>query len=224
MNWRRNGNKDDTRESAKLLVARHWRCIASGPQPSQTWPSMRDAFLLLGPWIIGTASSAAKRSSTQAPIRRTVLLRLLRCILRTRRKHCAFPFIFFPNFPDFGLAEWYMNKLRRINFFYFFENLIARLTRLFRANYSNLSKILLIMIFVKYFISIRLITGYTAFHFLLIFYNITCTGDGRLINKIGNLNAHRIPPNPCNFIIASNYINVYIYIIKIKYRYKQKIV
>lgn len=185
---------------------------------------MRDAFLLLGPWIIGTASSAAKRSSTQAPIRRTVLLRLLRCILRTRRKHCAFPFIFFPNFPDFGLAEWYMNKLRRINFFYFFENLIARLTRLFRANYSNLSKILLIMIFVKYFISIRLITGYTAFHFLLIFYNITCTGDGRLINKIGNLNAHRIPPNPCNFIIASNYINVYIYIIKIKYRYKQKIV
>lgn len=70
-----------------------------------------------------------------------------------------------------------MNKLRRINFFYFFlkmdfqiilfENLIARLTRLFRANYSNLSKILLIMIFVKYFISIRLITGYTNFKIIL---------------------------------------------------------
>lgn len=83
MNWRRNGSKDDgdTRESARSVVARHWRrCIASGPQPSQTWPGTRDAFLLLGPWIIGTASSAAKRSSTQAPIRRTVLLRLSRCI------------------------------------------------------------------------------------------------------------------------------------------------
>lgn len=51
---------------------------------------MRDAFLLLGPWLIGTASSSAKRSSTQAPIRRTVLLRLLRCILRSKYTYVTF--------------------------------------------------------------------------------------------------------------------------------------